>query len=133
MKFRYSNSKPTKKYTMYTIKTLLTILVFTLANCTVQTSQSTNTTTTSSPTETNPPSATVAGDPQPTHMQGMLETHNSYRKEVGVTPLQWSNKLEQVAAEWAKELQSRGCKMQHRPNSGKWETPLWRKSILVAW
>ncbi|MCB0640702.1 MAG: hypothetical protein KDC44_03645 [Phaeodactylibacter sp.] len=110
---------------MYFIKSLAVVLVFTLINCTVKTSSPST-----PPTETgvgsSSPATTTAvptADPQPAAMQGMLETHNAYRSEVGVPPLQWSDKLAQVASEWATELQRRGCKMEHRPHSGQWDSP----------
>lgn len=103
---------------MYFIKSLHLVFLLTLMNCTVSTHPPASTPT-ESVTETSGSSA-VSSDPQPSNMQGMLETHNAYRREVGVPPLQWSDKLAQVASEWATELQRRGCEMKHR--SGEWNS-----------
>lgn len=46
-----------------------------------------------------------------------LKLHNEARKEVGLEPLQWSEKLAAFARDWANELARRGCKFFHRPNN----------------
>jgi hypothetical protein len=50
-----------------------------------------------------------------------LDFHNRVRSDVGSPPLEWSAKLSEYAQAWADELASSGCKMKHRPHSGKWE------------
>ncbi len=49
-----------------------------------------------------------------------IEEHNQWRKDVGVPPLEWSEKLAQYASEWGMEI-GKKCDMKHRPYSGKWE------------
>lgn len=52
----------------------------------------------------------------------VLEFHNQTRAEVGVKPMGWSEELAAFAQEWADRLAfSKGCRMEHRPISGKWE------------
>jgi pathogenesis-related protein 1 len=54
-------------------------------------------------------------------VQKLIELHNKVRADVGVGPLNWSKKLAAYAQEWANHLAVTGCKMEHRPNSGKWK------------
>ena len=54
-------------------------------------------------------------------VEEILALHNKARKQVGVPPLKWSNTLAAFAQEWADHLAESGCKMQHRPRSGKWK------------
>ena len=61
----------------------------------------------------------VEGEPE--NMKGITARHNYYRAEVGLPPLEWSGELAAYAQEWANELKKRGCKIEHRPGSGKWE------------
>lgn len=61
-------------------------------------------------------------DPEPVNMRGMAAQHNVWRAKVGVEPLQWSDALAREAQEWADHLASKGCKMEHRPATGKWGT-----------
>ncbi len=49
-----------------------------------------------------------------------LRLHNKARADVGVPALEWSADLAAYAQAWANHLASSGCKMQHRPSSGKW-------------
>ena len=53
-------------------------------------------------------------------MVGFTEDHNTVRRELGLNlpDLVWSDELADYAEEWATELQSRGCEMEHRPRSG---------------
>ena len=51
--------------------------------------------------------------------QHVLDFHNKIRKEVGSPPLEWSSELSAFAQEWANHL-SANCKMEHRPENGKW-------------
>jgi pathogenesis-related protein 1 len=54
-------------------------------------------------------------------VQTMLRLHNKARKDVGVGPLVWSDKLAAYAQKWADHLAATGCRMEHRPSSGKWK------------
>ncbi len=54
-------------------------------------------------------------------VQQLLDLHNKARGNVGVGPVTWSKKLAAYAQEWANHLASSNCKLQHRPNSGKWK------------
>lgn len=52
--------------------------------------------------------------------QTAVDFHNKVRKDVGVLPLDWSPELAAYAQLWANKLASGGCKIEHRPGSGKW-------------
>jgi pathogenesis-related protein 1 len=52
--------------------------------------------------------------------QASLDFHNKVRKDVGVGSLQWSAELAAFAQSWADKLVNSGCKLEHRPASGKW-------------
>ena len=52
--------------------------------------------------------------------QAALDFHNQVRKEVKVSVLEWSTELATYAQLWANKLASSGCKLEHRPSSGKW-------------
>ena len=52
--------------------------------------------------------------------QTALDFHNKVRKDVGVPPLEWSTELAAFAQLWANKLAEGGCKLEHRPSSGKW-------------
>jgi len=55
----------------------------------------------------------------------ILTAHNSYRKEVDVPPLTWSDDLASNAQKWAKHLASLGGEeLQHSKNTGEGEN-LW--------
>jgi hypothetical protein len=55
----------------------------------------------------------------------ILTAHNSYREEVDVPPLTWSDDLASHAQKWAKHLASLGGhKLQHSENTGEGEN-LW--------
>jgi uncharacterized protein YkwD len=53
--------------------------------------------------------------------QAALDFHNKVRKEVGSSTLEWSAELAAYAQEWADNLAKKDCKMEHRPNEGKWK------------
>lgn len=53
--------------------------------------------------------------------QQVLAAHNNARANVGTPPLAWSGKLSSYAQQWANHLASNGCRMEHRPSSGKWK------------
>jgi uncharacterized protein YkwD len=48
--------------------------------------------------------------------QAMLDAHNAVRARVGVPPLIWSDRLAEVAQEWANHLIASGG-LSHRPNN----------------
>jgi pathogenesis-related protein 1 len=50
----------------------------------------------------------------------LLRLHNRARADVGVRPLVWSESLAACAQRWADHLAATGCRMEHRPSSGKW-------------
>ncbi|RYY38472.1 MAG: hypothetical protein EOO08_14515 [Chitinophagaceae bacterium] len=52
--------------------------------------------------------------------QAALDLHNSYRAEVNVAPLRWSERLAAFAQAWAAQQVKNGCRMQHRPSTGTW-------------
>jgi hypothetical protein len=52
--------------------------------------------------------------------QAALTFHNKIRKDVAVPALLWSNELAAFAQLWANKLATEGCKLEHRPASGKW-------------
>jgi hypothetical protein len=52
--------------------------------------------------------------------QAALDFHNKVRKEVNVGNLEWSRELAAYAQLWATKLASDGCKLEHRPSTGKW-------------
>jgi pathogenesis-related protein 1 len=52
--------------------------------------------------------------------QSALDFHNKVRKEVNVPNLEWSRELAAYAQIWAAKLASDGCKLEHRPPTGKW-------------
>lgn len=60
----------------------------------------------------------------------MLDAHNSWRKRVGVTELNWSPVLEDKAIAWAKKLkESNDCVMKH---SGPGENLFWGSPLKTA-
>jgi pathogenesis-related protein 1 len=54
-------------------------------------------------------------------VEQLLQLHNKARANVRVGPLSWSKQLAIYAQEWANHLASARCRMEHRPNSGKWK------------
>ncbi len=52
--------------------------------------------------------------------QTALDFHNKIRKDVKVPALEWSTELSAFAQLWANKLAAGGCKLEHRPASGKW-------------
>ena len=65
------------------------------------------------------PAATGSGNSKQ-DAQTALEFHNKIRKDVGVPPLLWSSELSAFAQIWANKLATEGCKLEHRPATGKW-------------
>ncbi|MEN9848646.1 MAG: hypothetical protein RL368_1386 [Pseudomonadota bacterium] len=54
---------------------------------------------------------------EPTQFMGMIAAHNYWRNRVNVPALIWSSTLANVAQQWANQLQSLGCPMQHSRNN----------------
>jgi pathogenesis-related protein 1 len=52
--------------------------------------------------------------------QAALDFHNKVRKDVSVLNLEWSRELAAYAQLWATKLATDGCKLEHRPSTGKW-------------
>src|SRR5215213_4257796 len=52
--------------------------------------------------------------------QTALDFHNKVRKDVNVPSLEWSQELAAFAQLWANKLAGGGCKLEHRPSTGKW-------------
>lgn len=80
------------------------------------------------PTKT-PVTATEVSTPQkPTIViSELLKGHNAIRKEKGLSPLTWSNKLAEDAQAWSEVLQNEGCTMRHNYTSGYGENLYWQK------
>jgi uncharacterized protein YkwD len=54
------------------------------------------------------------GSADPTDIRAtLLAEHNRYREAHCAEPLAWSEHLEDIAAQWADELLSRGCPLEH--------------------
>ncbi len=49
--------------------------------------------------------------------QMLLERHNYWRAQVGLSPLEWSDEMAMLADDWAKQLATTGCGFKHRPNN----------------
>jgi hypothetical protein len=54
---------------------------------------------------------------EPPAMEGMLERHNYYRDQVGVSELVWSNQLATMAQAWADTIAPTGT-LSHNPDAG---------------
>ena len=53
---------------------------------------------------------------EPVKMKGIVERHNHWRKEVGIGPLKWSDKLAKVAQGWANKQSKKDCGCVHSPD-----------------
>ena len=62
---------------------------------------------------------------EPPVFGGMLAEHNRARRAVGVPALQWSDRLSQIAQEWAERLGGDGCAMRHSGRAGLGENLAW--------
>jgi len=51
----------------------------------------------------------------------LLAEHNRARADVRVKPLKWSNEIAKFSGAWVQRLAKKGCKIKHRPRSGKWQ------------
>ena len=71
----------------------------------------------------------------------LLERHNFWRADAGVNePLEWSDEMATLAADWAKQLKKKGCAFEHRPENNFGEnlfmgTPGYygAKEVVDAW
>ena len=63
--------------------------------------------------------------------QTALDFHNKIRKDVNVPALEWSTQLAAFAQLWANKLADSGCKLEHRPSTGKW-TQLYGENIYFG-
>ena len=68
------------------------------------------------PPNGGPFTSPVQGRPPPSISQAMLDSHNTIRARVGVSPLVWSDNLAEVAQDWANHLIATGG-LSHRPNN----------------
>ncbi len=51
-------------------------------------------------------------------IQAVLDAHNYWRRDVGVTEkLTWSDDLAEVADKWVRELKRKGCAFEHSPDN----------------
>jgi arsenate reductase-like glutaredoxin family protein len=76
-------------------------------------------------TTIDPTPAVTGGDTEPAEMKGMVARHNYWRAQLGLPGLVWSNKMAQLAQDWANQLAKRGCEMQHRPSNKFGENIYW--------
>jgi len=67
----------------------------------------------------------VQDDVEPVSMKGITERHNYWRKELGLPPFKWSNKLAVVAQKWANTLKTKGCEMEHSSGNKYGENLYW--------
>jgi uncharacterized protein YkwD len=80
----------------------------------------------SSPESTPPTSSSPNDAAEPNEFSGLVEAHNVWRRNVGMPDIRWSSEVAIVAQEWANELKSRGCFLEHNPNrSGYGENIFW--------
>ncbi len=66
----------------------------------------------------------------------LLESHNSARRSVNVSPLVWSDDLAEYAQEWALYLAGHGCQMHHRSELGQKKRRLgeniyWKGPLII--
>jgi pathogenesis-related protein 1 len=66
-------------------------------------------------------SSSIGSKLSPQEMRQLIDLHNRVRADAGAGPLDWSGEIAIYAQEWADHLASMGCKMEHRPHSGKWK------------
>lgn len=55
----------------------------------------------------------------------LVATHNKWRKQVGVSPLGWSNALAKDAQAWAETLSKKNCRMRHAAQQQYGENIFW--------
>ena len=51
--------------------------------------------------------------PTKAEIESMMKSHNKWRAEVGVGPLEWSDELSRSALDWAKKLRDDNCGFYH--------------------
>lgn len=62
--------------------------------------------------------------------ENLVAYHNKVRKDVGVSPVKWSNTIAKFSQEWADQLAATG-KFEHRPRTGQW-TQKYGENIAVG-
>ena len=72
---------------------------------------------------------------QANEIPGIVAAHSQARAQVNLPPLKWSPALAQYAQQWANQLASKNCQMQHRPNSGQFkqnygENLYWASAVM---
>ena len=63
----------------------------------------------------------------------MVNAHNKWRSQVGVSNLVWSNKVAVVAQSWANQLKNEGCAMRHSSRTqrqGYGENLYWASAVI---
>jgi uncharacterized protein YkwD len=69
---------------------------------------------------------------EPAQFRGIVAAHNYWRNQVNVPALRWSPALAQVAQQWANQLQSRGCPMQHSNTNNYGENLAFFSNMAVS-
>jgi len=62
----------------------------------------------------------------------MVNAHNKWRSQVGVSNLVWSDRVARVAQSWANQLKNEGCAMRHssrRQRQGYGENLYWASAV----
>ncbi|CAI5961586.1 unnamed protein product [Closterium sp. NIES-65] len=62
----------------------------------------------------------------------ILEVHNAARREVGVADLAWEDGVAAAAQEWADQLASAGCPLQHGGAEGLGQNLYWRSPAALT-
>lgn len=73
--------------------------------------------------------ATALNDAQ---QQEMVAAHNMWRAKVNVPPVSWSSNLADVAQNWANNLKSQDCKMQHSTGTNYGENLYWASPLKYS-
>ncbi|CAI5964520.1 unnamed protein product [Closterium sp. NIES-64] len=73
------------------------------------------------------PSTALFAQPAPKtiDIEGILEEHNKARQEVGVPDLAWDDGVAATSQEWANELASKGCPLEHGGAEGLGQNLYW--------
>lgn len=77
----------------------------------------------------NPPSDNKGNGAEA--MKGMAEAHNVYRKKTGVPDLVWDDGVAKYAQQWADNLKSKGCSMEHRQPNKYGENLAWASGMAL--
>ncbi len=71
------------------------------------------------------PSRLFPPDDSVSFRKALLDAHNRWREDVGVSPLSWSEEAARQAQSWAERLASRGCAMEHSQSRDFGENIAW--------